>query len=268
MRKTLILILVSLSIIILIIRFGSSPILSLLGFKERAGIKIDTNTEARVSIDNQDLGATPLQKEDLAPGQHLVVLTSDNGQWQGYVKLNAGTLSVVNRELAPNDASSSGEVITLERGSGVTIVSNPSPSDVEVDGKVEGKTPLSLTSLPLGEHLFSISHPNYLKRSVRAALTEGYQLTLSVDLAISEADLSQVSTPPVTINSTVKVLSTPTGFLRVRDTPSTIGVEIGRVSPGDSLVLIEEQGSWDKVKLPNGKEGYVSSAYVEKQLSP
>lgn len=268
MRKTLLVIFVSLSIVILIIRFGSGPILNLLGFKERAGIKIDTNSEALVKIDNQDIGKTPFQKEDLTPGEHLVALTSDQGNWQGYVKLNSGTLSVVNRELALTEASSSGEVITLEKGSGVTIISNPSSSDVEIDGKVVGKTPLSLNSLEVGEHLFSLSHPSYLKRSVRAALTEGYQLTLQVDLAISEADLSQVSTPPTPVNVTLKVLSTPTGFLRVRDTPSTSGVEIDRVNPGDSLTLIEEQGSWDRVKLSTGKEGYVFSQYVKKQLSP
>jgi hypothetical protein len=268
MRKMLLLIFVSISIVVLIIRFGTTPVLNLLGFKERSGLKIDTNAEAQVRIDNKDAGRTPFQKEDLLPGEHLISLISSQGNWQGYIKLNPGTLSVVNRELAPTEASSSGEVITLEKGAGVTIISNPSPSEVEVDGKGVGKTPLSLNSLEPGEHLFSLSHPSYLKRSVRAALTEGYQLTLRVDLAISEADLTQVSTPPIQANVTLKVLSTPTGFLRVRDAPSTSGKEITRVSPGDSLILIDEQGSWDKVKLSDGKEGYVSSQYVQKQSSP
>lgn len=268
MRKILILILVSLSIVVLVIRFGTNPIMSLLGIKQRAGIKIDSNLQATVNIDNQPVGNTPLEKDDLTSGEHLVQLLSAAGNWQGYVQLNPGTLSVINRELSPTEASSSGEIITLAKGSGVIVTSSPTGADVQVDGNVIGKTPLDLNSLSLGEHLFALSHADYLTRSIRVALTDGYQLTLNVDLAVSKADLSQTSTPALPVNVTLKVTSTPTGFLRVRDTPSLNGVEIDRVNTGDTLTLIDEEGSWDKVKVADGKEGYVSAQYVQKQSSP
>ena len=264
MRKIIFLILVFLSLIILAIRFGSTPLSKFLGFEPRAGIRVQANQEAKVLIDQKDVGKTPFQGEDFTPGDHLVSMQVDNSSWQGYVKLNKGTLSVVNRDLTETQASSSGEIITLEPGSGATIISTPTQSDVEVDGKLYGQTPLLIKDLPSGEHTFLISHSNFLKRSIRAVLAAGYNLNLTVDLAISEADFTKITTVPIQNNQQVVVKATPTGFLRVRAEPSVSGSEVGRVNPGDILTLLEEQGSWDKVKLPDGKEGFISVSYVEK----
>jgi len=118
------------------------------------------------------------------------------------------------------------------------------------------------------EHTFSINHSNYLKRNIRAYLPAGYNLTLSADLALSEADLTTIITPVTTQTPTVVVKDTVSpnpGFLRVRDKASTAGKEIARVLPGDELVLLEELASWDRVRLANGTEGYVSKTYVEKK---
>src|SRR5690606_10473509 len=106
----------------------------------------------------------------------------------------------------------------------------PADADIEVDGKFYGKTPTTVDVEP-GEHSFALSKQGFLKRSIRAYVPEKYNLTVSVDLALSEADLTNITAPPITETPKVKVKSTPTGFLRVRDKPSTSGKEIGRVSP-------------------------------------
>lgn len=265
MRKVLLISFSFLSAILILIRFGTAPLEKILGIEHYSGIKIETNLPSDAVLDNVPIGKTPIQKENLSPGEHLLKLSSGTAFWQGYVKLYSGTLAIVNRELASSEASSSGEIITLGPGQGVTISSNPSSSDVEIDGKSVGSTPIAISNITAGEHQFNISHANYLKRSIRSIVTPGYNLSLSVDLAISEADLTQISSEPVKESVTLVVLQTPTGFLRVRDQASVSGSEIEQVKPGDKLILLEELPNWDRVRLPDGKEGYVSSSYIQKQ---
>lgn len=271
MRKTIFLILIFLSLILLVIRLSYKPLAKYLGTNERAGIRVESNIDSKVLIDNKEVGKTPFQDENLSIGEHLIELSANQAtvssqvNWQGYVKLNKGTLSVVNRELGSSQSDSSGEVITLEEGSGVSVISNPSGSDVEVDGRGVGKTPTFIGVLSSGEHEFLIGHTNYLKRSIKANLVDGYKLNLSVDLSLSEPDLTKISTVPIQSSTQVVVKQTPTGFLRVRSQPSIDSTEVEKVAPGDTLTLLEEIPNWDRVRLSDGKEGYVSSTYVDKK---
>ncbi len=271
MKKVLVIILCFLSVIALIIRFGSEPLVKYLGANQRAGVRIEANKKSSVYINNELVGETPYQNENLKEEEYLIGLNpidataSGSPLWQGYVKLNNGTLGVVNRELGIRNVSSSGEIITLKEGKGVTIVSTPVEALVTVDGKEYGRTPIAIESLSAGEHQFMLSKENYLKRSIRATIVEGYGLTLSVDLAISEADLSKSVTVPVSNASEVTVKRTPTGFLRVRSDSTTNATEVTRVSAGEVLYLLEEKPGWARIRLKDGKEGWVSSAYIEKK---
>ncbi len=268
MRKSIIAILVFVSLIVLIIRFGKEPLDKMLGLQPRAGIRVESTKEAKVFIDNQFVGNTPYQAENLTEKEYLIDLKlneSSASSWKGYVKLNSGTLSIVKRDLVDKLPSPSGEIITLEKGKGATITSTPTDAEVIIDDKSYGRTPLVVSNLTAGEHQFVLSKQNYTNRIVKAVLIDGFNLNLSVDLALAEADLSSLPTIPISQASEVVVKPTPTGFLRVRSQANTSSSEVTRVAPGETLTLIEEQGSWDKVKTSNGKEGYVSATYVEKK---
>lgn len=236
-----------------------------LGIKQISGISIlSTPDQATVFLDEKEVGKTPYEDKNLDVRQYSVKLEKDGSMWQGKVKLTPKTLTIINRDLAKDQASSSGEILTLDRGRGMTVISNPSDAEIEIDGKVYGKTPINI-NIESGEHTIIVSHTNYLKRSIRANLPDNFNLTVSVDLALSEADLTSISAPVITQTPEVVVKQTPTGFLRVRDKASLSGKEIARVSSGDTLILLEELAGWDRVRLPNGTEGYVSSTYVEKK---
>ncbi len=264
MRKAILLILILISSIILIIRLGSKPLIEYLNLQPKAGLLVESNPTADVYINDNPFGKTPFQKEDLVAGEYLIELKGDQVSWRGYVKLSSGTLAVINRDLAQTQAASSGEVITLEEGDGVTVVSTPSQADVEIDGKFMGRTPIRINDISEGDHQFIISHNNFLKRSIRAVLTKGYNLNLKVDLAISEIDFTKIQSEPIESSLRVTVKQTPLGFLRVRSEPSISGAEIARVKSGEVLTLIEENASWVKVRLDDGKEGFVSAQYIEK----
>lgn len=217
-------------------------------------------------LDDTEVGKTPYDDKNLQPKVYSIKIEKDQAKWAGKVKLTDETLAIVNRDLAEDQASSSGEILTLEKGRGMTIISNPSQSEIDIDGQSFGKTAQTVQLQP-GEHTLLLSHPNYLKRSIHAKLPEGFNLTVSVDLALSEADLATISTPIITTTPQVKVLDTPTGFLRVRDKASLSGKEIAQVKPTDTLILLEELPGWFRIRSADGVEGYVSSSYVVKLLN-
>ncbi len=63
--------------------------------------------------------------------------------------------------------------------------------------------------------------------------------------------------------SLVKILSTNTGYLNVRDCPATDCKELGKVVPGDILISLGKQDAWYHVRLDNGKTGWVFARYVK-----
>lgn len=265
MKKVLVWSLICLSILAILLRFSGKWAELLFGIKETSGISILSEpTGAIVYLNDKEVGQTPYEDKNLNVGDYAVKIEKEKAFWQGKVSLLSGVVTVVNRDLASDQASGAGELLTLDKGKGLTVVSNPTDATVEIDGKAYGKTPLA-ANIDTGEHNVLISHPNYLKRSIRINLPANYNLTLSSDLALSEADLTVITSPVITQTLEVVVKSTPTGFLRVREKPNLNGKEITQVKPGDKLVFLEESGGWSRIRLADGTEGYVSSVYVEKK---
>lgn len=265
MKKFLVWVLIMISALALLLRFSDKWAEQFLGIKQTSGISVMSEpSDAMVFLNDSEVGKTPFEDKNLNVGQYNIRLQKDKAIWEGKAQLSAGTITVVNRDLAPDPTSSAGEILTLQKGQGLTVISSPTGADVEIGGKILGKTPLTV-NVERGDQTIVVSHPNYQKRSLRANLPADYNLTASVTLALSEADLTNINTPAVTQTPEVLVSQTPTGFLRVRDKPNLNGKEITQVKPGDSLILLEEQGAWDRVRLSDGTEGYVSSSYVEKK---
>lgn len=59
---------------------------------------------------------------------------------------------------------------------------------------------------------------------------------------------------------TILIKDTPTGWLRVRETPG--GREVGRVNPGESYLLADQNDSWFQIKLNDGSLGWISAQYA------
>ncbi len=264
MKKTIFIILIVLSVLALIFRFGV-PLLANLWENPKSGLQISSTPEADVYIDGKEVGKTLYENKDLKVGEYQIELKAGENKWQGVIPTTPGTVSILNRDLASNIASSSGEILILKKGKGVFLTSTPLGAEIEIEGKIYGNTPLLISDLAPSEYVFILSHPGYIKRQIRAVLPPDMTLNINSDLAVAEADLGVSSNiPKVTSEIKVTVKKTPTGFLRVRDKPSTVGQELARVNPGESLILLEELGSWDKVRTSVGVEGYVSGVYVIK----
>lgn len=263
-KKFIIWVLVLISLAAVLFKFSDKWAEIFFGIKKTSGVAVfSVPSEATVFINNIEVGKTPYEAKNMDIGEYVVKIEKNGAFWEGKVRLNPGTVTFINRDLASDSASSAGEVLTLEKGKGLTLISNPSDAEVEIDGKKTGKTPLTIET-ETGDHTILVSRQNYLNRSIRANLPSDFNLTIALDLGLLEVDLTSVTTPAITQTPEVVVKNTPTGFLRVRDKPSLSGKEITQVKPGDKLILLEELGAWDRVRLSDQTEGFVSTAYVEK----
>ncbi len=123
MKKFLLYLLFFISIFVIVLRVSSQNIHRVFNIKERAGVRIETTPKSQVLINGKVVGNSPFEDENMTEGEYLVSLIAESpdasatASWKGYVKLNPGTMTVLNRELA-NPTTSSGETITLEEGNG------------------------------------------------------------------------------------------------------------------------------------------------------
>lgn len=76
------------------------------------------------------------------------------------------------------------------------------------------------------------------------------QFTVSVTVEKGDFDL-------------VRILETETGYLNVRECPSSGCTELGKVVPGDVLINVGSESGWYNVKLEDGTTGWVFGKYVE-----
>ncbi len=271
--------------------------------KPNAGLKVETNPQALVFVDNNQIGQSPVEKL-FKPGEVTVKLIPNSttvalSTYQTKVKLNSQVLTTIRRDFGKDETESAGETITLEPQSAKTaslsvVVAGPDSASVQLDGQPQGFTPLLVNTITTGDHQISVSAPGFTPRQIQAKAMAGYKLIVNVKLAGSLPETSpepspsssaspsatprttprptpssspRVSPSPTTMKKPyVEIKDTPTGFLRVRETPSTSAKEMGQVKPGDKYPLLDSQSGWYEISvdLPATSSGWISSQYADK----
>lgn len=382
MRKVFVFFLILVNAILLFVAY---QLLSPLVTASNAQLLVQTEgSSAVVTLNGKPVGSTPHTSDRLRPGDYTIKLTSEieasssaasttsakpktfKVSWESNVKLTAGTQTVINRNFGPSDVFSAGEVLTLDKGSGLNLVTTPEGANITIEGKEVGKSPLSLEEK--GKKVVKISQEGYFSRELTINIQDGYRLTISVNLALnpllpltekekkdnirlldlstsntallsntsewadgvfyydskvasasSHLDLlldskgatfsatpkgwetkpketkianigylgkkdesvtdeakkvfsqlisfitgSASATTTTPDGSQIQILDTPTGFLRVRSSPSTASSEITQVKPGEKYSLLEEKSGWFKIRVKEGQEGWVSGQYAKK----
>lgn len=229
----------------------------------KVGLQITSQPTTVVYLNDQKVGSTPYNSFDLKPGEFSIKLASGSANWSGQVKLNPGTISVVNRVFESDEGEASGEVLTMEKGSGITLISIPDNVEVTIDSSPVGSTPVNLKDIPIGSHRVVLSKDGYLKRAVQVQTHLGFSTLVNVQLAKEKVKPSLVPAQSAII-SQIEVLQTPTGWLRVRTDPSFGGREISKINAGEKYPLLAEQADWVKIQLPGGEAGWVSAQFVKK----
>jgi hypothetical protein len=243
-----------------------------------AGVLIETDPPSSVYINNEEVGRTPFSTVR-KPGEAVIRIIPDSfgtplPPYETKTTLVSGVQTVLRRKIAESEDTSEGELISFEKIDkgqlGLAIVSDPESAQISIDGQVRGFSPYNSSNITEGEHSLSVSANGYITRSIQVKAVSGYKLIVLVKLARS------IETPNETEDSTsqpqeevkkqmVEILSTPTGFLRVRSEPSTLASEVGQVKPGETYELVEEDTDtgWFKITFAENKEGWITNQYAK-----
>lgn len=230
----------------------------------KSALVVESNIEANVYIDGKESGKTPLEVE-IESGEIEIRVVSIKPLPYFYtakLRLNDNIKTIVRHKFGESEGDSSTQIITFEKSSNassaeVVVISDPVESEVFVDDQFKGLTPLA-TVLPLGIYEIAVKKQGYVEETTKVNSVEGNKLVFSVDLAYKKE-------PPVEVVEQVKILSTPTGFLRVRAEPGTSSAEVGQVLPEQTYELLEQsqEGDWYRIKLPSEDSGWVSGQYAQ-----
>lgn len=264
-------------------------------------LKITASPAASVFIDSAALGRTPFEQK-MKEGEYTIKLipegvNSQTVSWQGKVKVYKDSMTVVNRELGSSDVSSAGETLTITKmetapkngnNGEVSVETEPNGAIVYLDNDEKGVSPLLMQDVLKGDHEISVFLPGFFRRTTKINVDAGNRTSVRFSLAIDataknidqlrkqkedakekEASESAKAVQEKTNASAkmVTIQTTPTGFLRVRQDPSTTSDEVARVKPDEKYELVEETDGWYKIKLSDGKVGWVSSEFAVKDGS-
>ena len=246
----------------------------------KGAFQVSSNQTSQVFLNNRYIGNTPLCLCDLPKliknGDYDVKLTptfTGYKSMQQKITIYDGVLTFLDTTFDKNSAASSQSLITLEpieekNDSQILIVSFPDKAQVYLDSVYKGNTPILLKRITASDHEIKILKDGYGSKDLRIKTILGKRLNATITLGIKK-DISQpsASASPSAAPTLTKVLilSTPTGFLRVRSEPSVSAGQVGTVSPGNVLNLLSESAGWFQIQLPNGESGWVSSDYAKKQ---
>lgn len=254
----------------------------------KGALQVTSEPKSTVYLNDQIIGQTPLCRCDantmILSGEYTVRLVPLEGSYSPYeskININTSVMTAVDR-VFQDGASATGSIITLtplkeKNKLAILAISFPDKAKVFLDNDEIGKTPLLYKDTTDSDHELRFEKDGYEEKVVRIKTVLGYTLSATVFLGLkpdlgvapitsssANATLSASLTPSPKV-ARVTILSTPTGFLRVRADASISSSEIAKVNPGDNLELISEKEGWYEIKLTDGKTGWISSNYAQKE---
>lgn len=236
-----------------------------------SGIEINTQPSTKVKLDGKEAGMSPYKNRSLKAGLINVKVGQEGiGYWEKQLELKKNISTVINWTFGKNDDYSGGYILSMEKSTGsdssIIISSSPARATVLIGGENRGLTPLFISNLGEGDKEVKISMPGYNSINLGIRPVEGHQIVLEAMMAKEEKVVVVTPTPaqsPVDSSNMIKIKTTDTGWLRVRDNPSATGVEIDKVNVGETYDSVGSMGDWTHI-IVREKQGWVSTKFVEK----
>lgn len=262
---------------LLFLRFSS------IFLKGEGGLQVTANMKSKVYLDGRQVGETPFcrgcnkEQNSIKEGEYLLKLEPEDTSLSPFsfkISIGKGILTAVDRTFLPGSAASA-YILTLEKidkkEPQLLIATLPEAAFISVDNKEEDLSPFLLKGVSPSQHSVEIHKVGFNKKTLRVQTVPSYKLVAYIILGTqtaNEAHATASATLTPKVETRVKINDTPTGFLRVRQEPSTASQELGRVQPGKTYPYLEEQNGWFKIKLSDGSMGWISSTFSEKITPP
>lgn len=129
-------------------------------------------SNARVFIDNKEVGETPLQMQSIWEGEHKVTVKYNYGETQ------TQTINIIQGQE---------QNLNFEKTfSNLYVTSVPNDAKVFIDGKCQGVTPLRVVGVEEGEHLIKVELQSYDPQTREISIKPGEDDNLSFLLNASE----------------------------------------------------------------------------------
>lgn len=238
-----------------------------------AKLEVDSNPQLELFIDGKSAGKTPYDGT-FSPKELVIQI----GSYETKVALQPGIKTIIRRDFSNDLHSSSGMVVSFEKNTAgsaaLAIVSDPGGAQINLDGIPKGFTPLNINDLSGGTHQLDLYSEGSNSVRFPVNLESGYKLIAVVDLSPSTAT-KQTTTQNTKIENKVnqvmvKILDTPTGFLRVRSLPTIASDEVAEVHPGEQYPFIkqDDKSGWFDILLTASasgtplQSGWISNTYA------
>jgi hypothetical protein len=140
--------------------------------RPRGMLKIQSTVpNAEVFLDGSSMGRAPVDRTDLDPGKHYVVVHKD-----GYTDFKREVMLVENQPVAL--------VADLSATGGIRILSTPEGAEVRVDGELVGRTPVQSQGVGAGDHVIEFRLKGYYDHKETMKVEGGRDKIYSVDLKL------------------------------------------------------------------------------------
>lgn len=257
----------------------------------KGALQVTAIPKSVVYLDGKQLGKTPLcacgppsSLATIASGDYTIRLVPQDNTLLPYedkIHISTGVMTVVDRTPGKG-ATSEGSILTLtplkdKNGREISVLSFPQGAQVLIDNNDVGQSPIVVKKITESDHEIKIKKSGYNEKTIRIRAVTGYRLEAAVTLGISDIvgdamPTEKIATPTAALSPTpsitgtkILILDTPVGYLRVRESGSLNAGEIGKVNPGETYELVDEQEGWYEIKLATGKLGWINSQYAQKQ---
>ncbi len=138
--------------------------------RPKATLKIQSQVpNAEVFLDGSSLGRAPVDRNDLDPGKHYVVVHKD-----GFTDFKREVILLENQVITM--------VADLAATGGLRILSSPEGADVKIDGELIGKTPVQRDAVPSGDHIVEFKMAGFFDHKETMKIEGGREKVFSVDL--------------------------------------------------------------------------------------
>ena len=241
---------------------------------KKAGIEILSTPSAKVFIDNKESGMTPYKNNSLKPGEVNVKLQTNEGvEFNKKIELQNKVNTVINWEFGKSEKEMGGYILSMEKTgdmkkSSLLVNATPDKSAVSIENEIVGFSPTKIDDIGESDKQITISFPGYKSINLYVKAIKGYQLLvdsrLAQDVPLVREAPEITPTPGVAAIIKIKIKTTETGWLRVRQNSNNSSAEIAKVKPDETYTLLEEKPEWYKIDLTAGRFGWVSTKYAEK----
>jgi len=250
----------------------------------KGALQVTSTPAGKAYLDGKLLGTTPFcaceAPNMLSVGDYSVKIIPVEGNFRAFeekITINKSTLTAVDKTFGDSGESDASIISLMPLDSKedleVLIVSLPDKASVFLDNNPVGVTPLLLKNVSDSDHDLRVTLNGYRDKNIKVKTALGYKLSALLFLGINSFNLTPTpSASPSTfiakeadVTARILILSTPTGFLRVRENASVGSSQIGQVNPGETYEMTDETSGWFQIKLTDGTLGWVSATYAAKE---